>query len=300
MSWLVVRALGRGDDRLWLVAGVVLGVGLLNKPLPAFLAVGLLAASRSPARALCCATVRLGRRGDRLACGRLARLAGRPRLAAARRLALDRRGQLDQLRAVVGDRAVPVPAGQPVARAGLGGRARARCSAIPMRDLRFLGWAWVVLAVVFMASGGKPYYLAGLLPLLLAAGAVRWTRGSRAAPRAAGALLAAVVLSGIVGVDLALPVLPADGSDPSSRSTRTSARRSAGPTSSTRSSGVTAISRARRDLTRNYGEAGAIERTAPGLPPPTAATTRTATGARRRAAPGRDRRRLHAGEMAAH
>ncbi len=43
VTWLVVRALRTGDDRLWLVAGVVLGVGLLNKPLPAFLAVGLLA-----------------------------------------------------------------------------------------------------------------------------------------------------------------------------------------------------------------------------------------------------------------
>jgi len=44
VSWLVVRAVRAGQDRLWLVAGVVLGVGLLNKPLPAFLAAGLLVA----------------------------------------------------------------------------------------------------------------------------------------------------------------------------------------------------------------------------------------------------------------
>ncbi|HYY89539.1 MAG TPA: glycosyltransferase family 39 protein, partial [Chloroflexota bacterium] len=43
VTWLAVRAVRTGDDRLWLVAGVVLGVGLLNKPLPGFLAVGLLA-----------------------------------------------------------------------------------------------------------------------------------------------------------------------------------------------------------------------------------------------------------------
>ena len=42
VSWLVVRAVRTGDNRLWPVAGVVLGLGLLNKPLPAFLAVGLL------------------------------------------------------------------------------------------------------------------------------------------------------------------------------------------------------------------------------------------------------------------
>ena len=43
ITWLVVRAVRTGDDRLWLVAGVVLGIGLLNKPLPAFLALGMLA-----------------------------------------------------------------------------------------------------------------------------------------------------------------------------------------------------------------------------------------------------------------
>jgi hypothetical protein len=36
VTWLVVRALRTGDDRLWLVAGVVLGLSLLNKALPAF------------------------------------------------------------------------------------------------------------------------------------------------------------------------------------------------------------------------------------------------------------------------
>jgi 4-amino-4-deoxy-L-arabinose transferase-like glycosyltransferase len=43
LTWLVVRAVRGGDDRLWLLAGAVLGVGLLNKPLPAFLAIGLFA-----------------------------------------------------------------------------------------------------------------------------------------------------------------------------------------------------------------------------------------------------------------
>src|SRR6185295_19243405 len=43
VSWLVVRAVRTGENRLWLAAGVVLGLGLLNKPLPAFLAAGLLA-----------------------------------------------------------------------------------------------------------------------------------------------------------------------------------------------------------------------------------------------------------------
>src|SRR5215211_1432781 len=43
LSLVAVRAVRTGEDRLWLAAGVVLGVALLNKPLPAFLALGLLA-----------------------------------------------------------------------------------------------------------------------------------------------------------------------------------------------------------------------------------------------------------------
>lgn len=41
LSWLVLRSLRTGDERLWLVAGGVLGAGLLNKQLPVFLAVGI-------------------------------------------------------------------------------------------------------------------------------------------------------------------------------------------------------------------------------------------------------------------
>src|SRR3954471_5419290 len=38
--WTAAGAIRTKDDRLWIAAGVVLGIGLLNKPLPAFLAVG--------------------------------------------------------------------------------------------------------------------------------------------------------------------------------------------------------------------------------------------------------------------
>src|SRR3954469_16465662 len=73
-----------------------------------------------------------------------------------------------------------------------------------LRDVRFLAWAWVVLAVVFLASGGKPYYLAGLLPVLLGAGAPAAARWHRAG------LVAAMAASAVVTAVIALPVLPAD------------------------------------------------------------------------------------------
>ena len=81
-----------------------------------------------------------------------------------------------------------------------------------LRAYRFLGWTWVVLAVLFMATGGKPYYLAGLLALLLAAGAVavdrRLDRGRARARRLAlaGAVAASAGICGAIG----LPLLAVD------------------------------------------------------------------------------------------
>jgi 4-amino-4-deoxy-L-arabinose transferase-like glycosyltransferase len=74
-----------------------------------------------------------------------------------------------------------------------------------LRDttLRSLGATFVVLLVVFWVTGGKPYYLAGLFPLLLAAGAqpfLDWAPWRWMAP-------ALVVLSAPVLL-IALPLLP--------------------------------------------------------------------------------------------
>jgi hypothetical protein len=63
-----------------------------------------------------------------------------------------------------------------------------------LRWCRALGVAYLVLAIAFIVTGGKPYYLAGMFPLLLAVGArpvLRWVRHGR--PRARRALLIAAV-----------------------------------------------------------------------------------------------------------
>src|SRR5204862_2773228 len=73
-----------------------------------------------------------------------------------------------------------------------------------VRRYRFLAWAWAVLAVVFMAVGGKPYYLGGLMPALIAAGApsvdVWLERGRRSLRTAllAGAVALAAASTAIV------------------------------------------------------------------------------------------------------
>nr|MBA3233644.1 hypothetical protein [Propionibacteriales bacterium] len=70
--------------------------------------------------------------------------------------------------------------------------------------------AYVVLALVFIASGGKPYYLCGLYPALLAAGAepvLAWT--GRGWLRVRSVFLgAALVMSLAISMVLFLPVVP--------------------------------------------------------------------------------------------
>lgn len=82
--------------------------------------------------------------------------------------------------------------------------------------MRFLAWAWVLLAGVFMATGGKAYYLAGLLPALLGAGAApveNWLAGGRRRARRA-LLIALVTASAVMSAIIALPILPADNAGP--------------------------------------------------------------------------------------
>lgn len=71
---------------------------------------------------------------------------------------------------------------------------------------RPLGWAFLVLVVVFLVTGGKAYYVVGAVPVLLAAGACglaprRSTRGLVIAGTVLG-------LSALVAWPTALPVLP--------------------------------------------------------------------------------------------
>ena len=214
VSWLVVRAVRTGDDRLWPVAGVVLGLGLLNKPLPAFLAVGLLAGVliAGPRRLL---------RNPWVWSGAAIALVlwspwiawqasnGWPQIAVSRSIAAGNSTSSQPWWAIVPFQFLLVsPVLAPVWIAGLVRLFRAPA----VRPYRFLAWAWVVLAVVFMASAGKPYYLAGLLPALLGAGAVSvdgWLdRGRRGLRR--GLIAIALVGSAAVSAIISLPLVPAD------------------------------------------------------------------------------------------
>lgn len=285
ICWLAVRAVRSGDERLWLVAGVVLGVGLLNKPLPAFLALGLLAgvAIAGPRRLL---------RSHYVWSGAAIALVlwspwllwqaehGWPQIDVSREIAAGGSTSSEPWWAIVPFQILLVsPLLAPVWIVGLASFFIDRSQ----RDFRFLAWAWLVLAVVLMATGGKPYYLAGLLPALIAAGAIRadgWLERGRVRARRAG-LTAAIAVGGVASVLIALPVLPADKAGPVIE-----VNEDVGETIGWPELAQTVADVYRelpnRDgvviLTGNYGEAGAIDRYGPGLGLPHAHSGHNAYG----------------------
>jgi 4-amino-4-deoxy-L-arabinose transferase-like glycosyltransferase len=285
ITWLAVRAVRSGDDRLWLAAGAVLGVALLNKPLPAFLALGLLAGIpiSGPRRLLRSPQVWAG--------AGIALLLfspwliwqadhGWPQIDVSRAIARGESASSEAWWALVPFQFLLIsPLLAPVWIAGL-----IRFFRDPeIRDFRFLGWAWVILAVVFMASGGKPYYLAGLLPSLLGAGSV-WVdvwleRGRRGLRRAV--LAGAVALSAVVGVLISLPVLPARDAGPVIDVNEDVGETIGWPAFTRTVAGVYSELPERQGaviLTRNYGEAGAIDRFGPDLGLPGAYSGHNAFG----------------------
>src|SRR5581483_1402914 len=131
------------------------------------------------------------------------------------------------------------------------------------RPYRPVAVAWVALTVFFMATAGKAYYIAGLYPFLLAAGSVwlvaRWR------PASVRRYLAVVVVAGVLATPLALPILPiTDVGSGAVAAVNPEFRESyAWPQfvdTVDRVPGATVF-------TLNYGEAGALQRFAPGNRP---------------------------------
>jgi len=211
LLYLVVRITQTNDHRLWLLVGLVAGIGLLNKWTVLYVIGGL--------------GVGLGLTEQRRAFRSAFLWAG-----AAVALAMwlpnllwqashdwpffDMAGSLYAEGVEDANSFLFVPAqilfigpvALPVWIVGL--RAFFRDAA--MRRYRFVGWAFLVLAFVFVAVSAKPYFLAPLYVPVLGAGAVvveRWLPRRRRLTR--GRILAAVGLGGLAVLPLALPVLPA-------------------------------------------------------------------------------------------
>jgi hypothetical protein len=137
-----------------------------------------------------------------------------------------------------------------------------------LRWAQAIGWAYVVLVVVFLVTGGKPYYVAGMFPVLVASGArpiLRWQRRGRTNLRRA-MFAAGVVLTAVESVLITLPVVPVEAlhSTPIATLNYDAGETVGWPTYVHQIADVYGtLSPGRRStaaiVTSNYGEAGAVD-----------------------------------------
>ncbi len=218
--YLVVRILAAPPgvrDRLWLVVGLVAGVGLLNKALPGVLLLGLLVG------ALLTPAVRPRLRSPWILAGAAVALVcwapylvwqarnGWPQLELGREIAREY-GTPDHRAAFAVQELVLF--GFAGAYLWISGVVRSLRRRRPRRGPErpvwqpVLGWAWLVVIVVFVVTAGQGYYGAGIYPPLIAAGAVgleaRLTAGW-----ARGVVVGAAVALAALLAPVALPLLPA-------------------------------------------------------------------------------------------
>jgi dolichyl-phosphate-mannose-protein mannosyltransferase len=212
VCWLVVRAFARHNG-VWLAAaGAVTGVAFEAKP-----QVGLVAAVLTAAIASVGPRWPLRSPWTALGAAAAAALAapylwwqaahGWPQITVAGNIAgsaeLGRPGFVPFQLVMVGLLLVPVWV------AGLVSLLRGPA----LRTFRFLGVAYVALAVLYVLGDGKAYYLASMYPALLAAGAIpvaAWSaRGRRSARR--WTLVTAIALSAAFNAWVGLPVQPEAG-----------------------------------------------------------------------------------------
>ncbi len=270
---LVARLLRGGDPRWWLVVGLVFGLALLNKPLIAFLAAGLLAGTLAvgPRQVLRSGWLVLG---ALIAVGLWAPWLvwqagqGWPQLEVAGAISGGGSTSSESRWAFLPFQLLLVsPLLAPVWIAGL----LALLRRPSLRAFRPFAVCWVLLAAAFILTAGKPYYLAGMFAVLIAAGAIeleRWLGHGRARVRRR-ALGLAIGLSAVVSAVIALPVLPAGSTGPV-----LAANEDVGETIGWPEFVDTVAGAAQRlppgapdpvIVAFNYGQAGAIDRYGPAL-----------------------------------
>lgn len=208
-AYLVVRLISRDQSRLWLLFGLVAGIGLTTKLTMLFfglaLAVGLLV---TPARAAF--RQRWIYLGGAIAFAFLLPYMlwnaanGWPTVEFWRHYGgLSGGGPIGLLANIL---LILNIVNLPLAIAGLYFYFRAPAG----KPYRALGWAVVILYALFTLINAKAYFFGPVFPALLAPGAVVFERAAliRRRPWITPVYLAALVLSGLLFAPLAMPILP--------------------------------------------------------------------------------------------
>jgi len=216
LTFLVVRLLRGADPRWWPAVGAVLGMALQNKWLIAFFAMALIVGLMigGPRRIL---------RSPWLWAGALTAGViwapnliwqaqhGWPQLQLSSSIAAG--GSISsqpRYLFVPMELLLMSPVLVPIWAVGLCRLLGAKIGLPRLKQFRAFGYAYLVLLIVFIVTGGKPYYLIGTYPMLFAAGAeptVAWARRGRSIVRK-GLLTTALVLSLVIDSIISLPVLP--------------------------------------------------------------------------------------------
>jgi hypothetical protein len=208
-----MRIIRTGDQRLWILFGLVAGVGILNKHSMlifgfAFFLALLVTRQRQLLRS---AWIWLG--------GALSLLIALPNfiwefqnhwptIEILRNVDRIKNAHVTWLQFIVQQAFLVHPLAAPICIAGLGFFLTSRQG----REYRYLGWTYCFLLAEFLILRGRIYYLAPIYPMLFAAGAVAiegWIANS-GRNWLKPAILAPLVVGGIVAAPLALPILPLD------------------------------------------------------------------------------------------
>jgi len=211
---VLLRLLQGGDPRLWLLFGAIAGLGLLNKHSMLLFGFGVFAGLLlTPERRLLKSPWPwLG--GLLAAAIFLPNLLweienGWPTLEFARN-AETLKNVHDPVGFLAGQISLLNPLGLLLALVGLG----AYLALPALRRYRVFAWVYLILLGILLVQASKPYYLAPLYPVLLAAGGVtveRWTAGPRGARWLRPAALGLAVAAGAVTAPITLPLLSEEG-----------------------------------------------------------------------------------------
>ncbi|MGW0433910.1 ArnT family glycosyltransferase [Micromonospora sp. NPDC003197] len=207
IAWLLARWVRTRQDRLLLALGPVLGIGLLAKSLPLLFAAGLAVA------VLISGPRELLRRPAVWVAAAIAVLLwapnlwwqathGWPQLEMSEVIRADTDGPLGVLASQF------LIMGPPLAVIWIAGLWRLLRTA-DARPYRFLGWAYLIVLGLVLATGGREYYPAGAYPALFAAGAIAtvgWLARGGQARRVV--LAGGLVLNTVANIAIALPIYP--------------------------------------------------------------------------------------------